>query len=196
MNNSDLNNEDMELLYLLHGDEALSVLNALVKRDPILAAVVMQEVRDVLHRPSVIEEVAESVYRVLHTLTIEECFSITREQRYGTYYEVGEVAYMMFREALKEFTYTLKTYHEAKQPKLATEYFKGILMGLYRYEQHPLDGQFFDTLDETLPNYVQDRLDEWNDIHPKDDEYTVSLKTFAKEHCEDWSFIQEELTQY
>ena len=53
-----------------------------------------------------------------------------------------------------------------------------------------------DTLDETLPNYVHDRLDEWDDIHLKDDEYTVSLKIFAQEHCEDWSFIQEELTQY
>ena len=36
MNNLQSYKEEIELLSLLHGDEALSVLNALVERDPIL----------------------------------------------------------------------------------------------------------------------------------------------------------------
>jgi len=185
---------EKDFLSVLSGEEALNVLYTLVKRDPVLAAVVMQHVQEVLGRSTVIGEVSESVYVTLNNLSMGECYNRAGNMHGGMYYDVDDASYEMFYEAMDEYLTQLKKYYDAAKPLLAIQYLKGIILGLYNYENNPLN-EMYEVLYETIYTCVDNLISDWNTLYSKNDDNSVSLKAFLKEHCPDWTSIQEELTE-
>lgn len=184
--------EDKKLLSVLSGEEALVVLNVLVDRDPVLAAVVLQEVKEVLNRPSVIKEVSDKVYRAIYSLQIEDCWNRSGGQMGGGYNEPSEVAHEMVEEVIDRFLLQLKKYRATSSFDLEVEYLKGIMLGLYKAD-HDTTMDLSELLDDSCYIHASNLIYDWKELHKGGDEYTTSLMKFISESCPDWDTFAEDL---
>lgn len=184
--------EDKDLLRIVSGDEALRVLISLVQRDPVIAAVVLQEVKDLLAKSHSVEEVSDDVYGAIGSLEIDECYARVRSQRGGSYLYPAEIAYEMLEEVMDNFATKLHSYRESSFHSSEVEYLKGILLGLYRGENDSLI-ELSELLDDSFSIYANNLIYAWKKLHPHGDEYTTNLGNFIKESCPLWNSFYEEL---
>ena len=171
-----------EILESITGSDALSILNAIARRDEKIKTTIEKTAMEILSAVDV-DEIAAKVQGELELLQVEDVWARAGANREG-YVEPGDVAWEMFEEALSPFRDDVEKYKKLSMPKEATLYCLGILKGIYAFDKDSKT-QYKEWAVDAPGEYFAFILGDWRTLY-KGKIPMVSMKGFLETNCPDW----------
>lgn len=164
------------------GNDALSILKVLAKRDPTMAKMI-DEVALEMFRGVSVDDVADQVQWELEFLNVEDVWDRSGSTRNG-YVDPGDAAWEMFEETLQPFLDEAEKYKRLSMPKEADSCWKGILKGIYDFGRES-STEYKDWAVDAPGEYFGLILDDWKKQH-EGRQALVGMRKFIENNCPDW----------
>ena len=167
----------------LEGDEAIEVLQRLLKKNKTVKKTVESTIKEFLNEEIEVEDIAASVQMELEGLAREEVWERAGKHSYG-YVEPSEAAYEMYGEVLERYQKDLKRYLDLKKHNHALQFCQGVLRGIYLFEEES-DSDYKEWAPDCSGIYFEDVLDQWKKADPGS-EAKKRMKKFIENKCPGW----------
>jgi len=171
-----------EILELITGSDALSLLKVLAQRDEQMKSTIEKAAVEILSGNDV-DEIASQVQLELEFLQVEDVWDRAGATRDG-YVDPGDAAWEMFEEALRPFREEVEKYKKLSMLKEAALYCRGILKGIYEFDKNSTT-QYKEWAVDAPGEYFAVILDDWRKLY-KGKLPMVSMKVFLETSCPDW----------
>lgn len=172
----------------LTGRQALQILRFLSQKNPDFAEAVNREA-DKLFKKVPVEEIADTVYRALNGIPVEDCWDTAGRQRGGGYLDVVDVADDMMRETVSRFSSEIDRYHRLGKCGLERSYIQAVVLGLYRFNTQSTT-DFSEYVQDMSETFACDFIEAWMKLHSDDKKGIKELYAFVSEQCPEWTYIQ------
>lgn len=182
-----MDNEVLKLIASLDEREAIHILRKMAKEDSRCKDMILSEIHSIFSEVSV-ESVAKAVFDSLDSVPIEDCWEQAGETRWGTYRDVGDVAYDIASDIMRIHVQEMERYGKLGGTKVGRMYLQGILLGLHTYRSEA-DSDFSIYIEELPDNRAEDLIKSWLRIHPESEQETKHLRAFIEDQCPDWQFL-------
>lgn len=146
------------IIQSLSPDDALNILNILIKEDRSLEEKVYQIAMQIFNDVDT-EDITSDVYNELDMIDVEELWQRSGKTRYG-YVDPSEESWVMFEEVLAPFIDEMKKHQKLATPSLAKKYCIGIIQGIQEFEKES-NSDFKDWAVDAPSEYAQDVFNEW-----------------------------------
>jgi len=156
-----------DIICNLNPEDALTVINMLIKDDPGLEEQIYQIAVQILSKVST-EDIAYDVCNALDRIEVEELWARSGKTRYG-YTDPSEESWVMFEEAIDPFIDEMKKYQKLSMSLLAKKYCIGIIKGIQEYEAESTS-EFMEWAVDAPEAFVENVFDEWKNGEPEADE--------------------------
>ena len=128
-------------------------------------------------------EVADELFLDLEQLEVEDVWDRANSSRYG-YVSTEEAAMEMMEEALGPYREEVTNNLNLKQSIVAQEHCKGILFGLYRFENE-CKSEFRNWASDTAGELFRERLEQWIKLDGHS-ERRSKMYDFIEKECSKW----------
>ncbi len=161
-------------------DDAFAILNTLAYESSEMAEKIMDIAIDLLSEINY-KEVASEVFSVLNDIEVEDVWNRSGKTREG-YIDPGEMAYIIFEERLEMFCSEIEKYQALSMWEEASQYCKGVLEGIYRFESMS-NSEFLDWGVDVPLEYAWELTENFGREHPIP-EHVNKIKTIFKKRFE------------
>ncbi|MFB6298330.1 MAG: hypothetical protein ABEH56_07400 [Salinirussus sp.] len=174
------------LIGRLTGSEARSVLRSLGRRDEELATELVREaIGHLADEDANVQKIADRIVSALAAIPVEEVWDRAGETRRGKYVEPGEAAANLASEELQPYEETMERYLELSMQREAKAYCKGLLKGLYQFEEESTS-EFSDWASD-VPRIKFNRIrNNWAEACD-DPEDVEEIAVFVEEVAPEWA---------
>ena len=117
----------------LTSEQALKIIERLCRKGGEIREAVVTEAMNLLAEIS-LDGTADDVFDALDSIDVQDCWDRAGGSRDG-YTSPDEAAVDLVEEALQPFFDQVERYHELGMPEQEAAYCKGVILGIYRYEQ-------------------------------------------------------------
>jgi hypothetical protein len=164
-------------------EQALAVLMRLSGKESGIRDAVLAEAQNVLSEVDP-DDVAEDVYFVLDSIDVHDCWDKAGSSRDG-YTSPEEAAVELIEEELQPYFDQLGRYRELGMTKQEHAYCKGVILGIYRYEQES-KSEFRDWSIDIPVDCAGSLLDEWRE-RCQNSRSKAAMDDFIRERCPKWA---------
>ncbi len=180
----------MKKISSLDGEEAVTILRALAKKDSQFAKAIRTELKHQFSEVSV-EAVADAVFSSLNSVPIEDCWEQAGENRWGGYRDVNDVALDIASDIINLYSKEISRYGRLGGIKLERLYLQGVLLGLYQY-QSEANSDFSICIEELPGNAAESLVKKWQNLHKEEHEEIENLRIFLMVSCPEWGELLPE----
>jgi hypothetical protein len=165
-------------------EQALLIVQRLCRKGGDIRDAVVAEAISLLSEFS-LDEIADEVFDALDLIDIQDCRDLAGASHDGSYTSPVEAAVDVIEEELQPFFDQVERYHDLGMIEQEAAYCKGVLLGIYRFEQ---DSQAeIKELAEDIPaECAGSLLDEWRKRNP-DKAGVAAVEGFVRERCPKWA---------
>lgn len=180
--NNDPQEEALELIENIDGNDALVVLEAVADTDPDIAKVITRTATTYLE--GVDGKTVESrVYCDLNSIQVETVWDEAGETRRG-YVEPREKAAELFGEALQPHRERMEMFAELSMAEEAKTYCIGILAGLHRFEEESTS-EYKDWAVDVPRQYFDRVMDQWRETCERPEDVD-DVETYVNKNVPGW----------
>jgi hypothetical protein len=163
--------------------QAFEVVLRLRDRGGAIHDAVLAEARDVLIRLD-LDEIADDVFVALDSINVQDCWDRAGSSSDG-YTSPDEAAGELIEESLQPFYDQARRYHELEMTEEEATYCKGVILGIYRYEQES-KSEFLECAVDIPSDCADVVLDGWR-IRGQNSTATAAMSQFIRDRCPIWS---------
>ena len=164
-------------------EQALEVVMRLIDKGSAIRDAVTTEARNVLSEIDV-DKVADDVFFSLDSIDVQECWDRAGKSRDG-YTSPDEAAFELIEERLQPFVDQGRRYQELAMTDEQATYFRGMILGIYRFE-HETESEFLEWAVDMPLEFAGALLKEWRE-GGKDSNSAAPMKGFIRDRCPNWA---------
>ena len=172
-----------DVIKKLTAEQAFEVVKRLSEKGGEIREVVLLEVKNLLMAVDV-DETADEVFSVLDSIDVQDCWDRSGSSRHG-YTEPSEAAVELVEEELQPFYDQAKRYRELGMAEQETTYYRGVILGIYRYE-HESKSEFREWCVDVPIECAGYLLDTWRERH-QDTASAEAMDEFIERRCPKWA---------
>jgi hypothetical protein len=164
-------------------EQALLIVERLCRKGGDVRDAIVAEAASLLSEFS-LDGTADEVFDTLDLIDIQDCWDLAGKHRDG-YTSPEEAAVDVIEDELQPFFDQVERYHDLGMIEEEATYCKGIVLGIYRFEQE--SKAEIKGIAEDLPaEYAGTLLDEWRKRNP-DKAGVAVMEAFVREQCPKWA---------
>lgn len=131
------------------------------------------------------DDISDGLFDEIDTIDMEYGLRHAGRNRHGGYVEASQAAYDTVAEILEPYVEKAMRYYGLGMPDAMDTYTRGVILGLYQYEQ---DGtsDFKDWIEDVPVELAGDLLRRWRE-RTDDAERTEGLARFILQRCPEWA---------
>jgi len=167
----------------LTSEQALKIVKRLSRKGGMIREAIVTEAMNVLSEFSP-DETADEVFDVLDSIDVQDCWDRAGGSRDG-YTSPDEAAVDIVEEALQPFFDQIERYHELDMPEQEAAYCRGVILGIYRYEQES-KSEFKEWAQDIPDECAGYLLARWRERNPAQAGINA-MHTFIRERCPNWA---------
>jgi hypothetical protein len=169
-------------------EQALLIVERLCRKGGDVRDAIVAEAMNLLSEFS-LDGTADEVFDALDLIDIQDCWDLAGSSRDG-YTSPEEAAVDVIEDELQPFFDQVERYHDLGMTEEEAAYCKGVVLGIYRFEQE--SKAEIKQIAEDLPaEYAGTLLDEWRKRNP-DKAGVAAMEVFVRERCPKWAGWMEE----
>jgi hypothetical protein len=162
-------------------EQALLIVERLCRKGGAVRDAIVAEAMSLLSEFS-LDEVADEVFDALDLIDIQDCRDRACD---GSHTSPAEAAVDVIEEELQPFFDQAERYHDLGMTEQEAAYCRGVLLGIYRFEQE--SEAEIKHLAADLPRaYAGTLLDDWRKRNP-DKAGAAAMEGFVRERCPKWA---------
>ena len=163
--------------------QALLIVNRLARLGDEIRNAVLIEAMNVLNEVD-LAATAEAVFAALDFIDVEECWDRAGASRHG-YTSPDDAAAELINEELDPFLDQINRYHDLGMFDQEIAECKGVILGLYRYEQES-KSEFREWCEDISGECARALLDDWRKRN-QNAARLGEMHEFICEHCPEWA---------
>jgi hypothetical protein len=164
-------------------EQALEIVERLCRKGGDVRDAIVAEAISLLSEFS-LEDIADEVFDALDLIDIQDCWDLAGGAKKGTP-PPSEAAADIIEEELQPFFDQVERYHELGMCEQEATYCKGVLLGIYRFEQE--SASEIKPLAADLPvDCATSLVDQWRLRNP-DKAGVAAMEAFIREKCRKWA---------
>jgi hypothetical protein len=165
-------------------EQALLVVERLCRKGGAIRDAIIAEAISLLSEFS-LDEIADEVFDALDLIDIQDCWDLAGASHDGSYTSPVDAAVDVVEEELQPFFDQVERYHDLGLTEQEATYCRGVLAGIYRFEQE--SQAEIKGLAEDLPReYAGTLLDDWRKRNT-DKAGVEAMEGFVRERCPKWA---------
>ena len=131
-----------------------------------------------------LDSIADDVYFALDSIDVQDCWGRAGGSRDG-YNSPDQAAADLIDEELQPFFDQARRYHAMEMPAEEAAYRRGVILGIYRYEQEA-KSEFRELAVDIPIDCAGALLDEWRK-RGQDSVTTAAMDAFIRKRCPNWA---------
>jgi hypothetical protein len=167
----------------LTSEQALKIIERLCRKGGEIREAVVAEAMNLLVEIS-LDGTADDVFDALDSIDVQDCWDRAGGSRDG-YTSPDEAAVDLVEEELQPFFDQVERYHELGMPEQEAAYCKGVILGIYRYEQES-KSEFKEWAQDIPDECAGYLLETWRERNPEQAGIDA-MHTFIRERCPKWA---------
>ena len=172
-----------DVIKKLTPDQALEVVMRLHDKGGAIRDAVLDEARSVLREVD-LDEIADEVLFVLESIDVQDCWDRAGTSRDG-YTSPDEAAAKLIDQQLRPFFDQVERYHELGMTHVEATYCRGVILGIYRYEDES-KSEFREWAVDIPVECASALLTEWRE-RGQGSIAARAVNEFIRDRCPNWA---------